>query len=92
VRSIAIELAGKGITVNAICPGYTQTPMLERTLQNISAKTGMSRDEAAGMLLKDSPTGRFVQPEEIASEVLRLCSDEASGLTGKAISMPEGIA
>lgn len=91
-RALADELQPKGITVNAICPGYTQTPMLDRTLDNIVRKTGMSRDEAAAALLKDSPTGKFVQPGEIADLVLRLCADQTNPTNGAAIAMPEGIA
>lgn len=91
-RALAEELQPKGITVNAICPGYTQTPMLDRTLDNIVQKTGMSRDQAAATLLKDSPTGKFVQPSEIADLVLQLCADQADPTNGAAIAMPEGIA
>ncbi|MGI9511889.1 MAG: SDR family NAD(P)-dependent oxidoreductase [Anderseniella sp.] len=91
-RSLAAELGRKGVTVNAVCPGYTETPMLDRTLDNIVEKTGMSRDEAAASLLKGSPTGKFVQPCEIADVVLQLCADDASARNGEAIAMPEGIA
>ena len=91
-RALAEELQPKGITVNAICPGYTQTPMLERTLDNIVHKTGMAREQAAAALLKDSPTGKFVQPSEIADLVLQLCTDQANPTNGAAIAMPEGIA
>jgi len=91
-RALAEELGPKNITVNAICPGYTQTPMLDRTLDNIVQKTGMSREQAAASLLKDSPTGKFVQPSEIADLVLQLCADQADPTNGAAIGMPKGIA
>ena len=91
-RALAEELQPKGITVNAICPGYTQTPMLDRTLDNIVQKTGMSREEAASTLLKGSPAGKFVQPSEIADLVLQLCADQTDAANGAAIAMPEGIA
>ena len=91
-RALAEELGPKGIAVNAICPGYTQTPMLERTLDNIVEKTGMSRDQAAASLLKGSPTGQFVQPAEIADLVLQLCADQSDPRNGAAIALPEGIA
>lgn len=91
-RALAAELGPKGITVNAICPGYTDTPMLDRTLDNIIEKTGMSREQAAASLLKGSPTGQFVQPSEIADLVVQLCADDAASRNGEAIAMPEGIA
>ncbi|WP_108883610.1 SDR family NAD(P)-dependent oxidoreductase [Anderseniella sp. Alg231-50] len=91
-RALAAELGPKGVTVNAICPGYTRTPMLDRTLDNIVEKTGMSREQAAASLLKGSPTGQFVQPDEIADMVLQLCADNAAPRNGEAIAMPEGIA
>ena len=90
-RALAAELGPKGITVNAICPGYTDTPMLDRTLDNIVEKTGLSREQAAASLLKGSPTGQFVQPSEIADVVLELCADAGSKRNGEAIAMPEGI-
>lgn len=90
VRSLAIELGPKGITVNAVCPGYIDTPMTDRTLANISAKTGMSREDAARHLLKDVPTGRFITPEEVAGSVLWLCSDAARSVNGETVVIDGG--
>ena len=90
VRSLAIELGPKGITVNAVCPGYIDTPMTDRTLDNISAKTGMSRDDAARQLLKSIPTGRFITAEEVAGTVAWLCSDAARSVNGETVVMDGG--
>ncbi|MEM6462532.1 MAG: SDR family NAD(P)-dependent oxidoreductase [Pseudomonadota bacterium] len=89
-KSVAMEVAKKGITVNAICPGYTETPMLDQTLQNITDKTGMSREEAADTLLRQNPTGQFVQPEEVAQMVLWLCGPNSASITGQALSVSGG--
>ncbi len=90
VRSLAVELGPKQITVNAVCPGYIDTPMTARTLENITARTGMSREEAAKQLLKDVPTGRFITAEEVAGTVLWLCSDAARSVNGETVVMNGG--
>lgn len=89
-RAVAIEVARSGITVNAVCPGYTQTPMLDRTLDNIAEKTGRSREDAAKTLLRSNPTGRFIEPEEVAQSVLWLCGPHSGAVTGQAISISGG--
>jgi NAD(P)-dependent dehydrogenase (short-subunit alcohol dehydrogenase family) len=84
-RALALEFARQGVTVNAVCPGYTETPMLAATVANITAKTGRSQAEARGMLAASNPGGRLVTPKEVADAVLWLVSPGASAVTGQAI-------
>jgi NAD(P)-dependent dehydrogenase (short-subunit alcohol dehydrogenase family) len=90
VRSLAIETASSGVTVNAVCPGYTDTELVRESLAKISAKTGRSREDALGSLLKATPLGRLVKPQEIAAAVLYLCSPEASAVTGTTLVVAGG--
>ena len=89
-RSLAVELATKGITVNAVCPGYVETPMLAETITNITSKTGMSEEAARKKLLEAVPSGRFVSPEEVAGAISYLCSDDAASTTGHALTISGG--
>lgn len=91
-RALALETAHDGITVNAVCPGYTETPLLEAAIQRIAARGKSSEDDIRTALAADNPHGRFIQPLEVADVVLRLCADESSSITGQAISISGGEA
>ena len=90
MRALAAETAKAGLTVNAICPGFTETELLEKSVQRIIGKTGRSAAEARASLASTNPQGRFVQPEEVAAAVLWLCSDGAASITGQALSVSGG--
>lgn len=89
-RALSLELAATGITVNAICPGFIETPLLERSIENIVSKTGMSAEDAAKSLSKGNPQRRFIQTDEVAATALWLCSDVARSINGHALSLSGG--
>ncbi|MFN3392486.1 MAG: SDR family NAD(P)-dependent oxidoreductase [Meiothermus ruber] len=89
-RALALELARKNITVNAVCPGFTQTELLEASLAAIVQKTGRSAAEARAELVRHNPQGRLVEPEEVAQAVLWLCLPGSAALTGQAIAVAGG--
>ncbi len=89
-RSLALEVAAQGITVNAICPGYVDTEMTSRGVDNIVAKTGQSAEAALDALKKMSPQNRLVTPEEVAAVALLLASEEGRGINGQAINVDGG--
>ena len=90
VRSLAQETAKTGITVNALCPGFLDTEMTERSIANITAKTGMSAEEARANLAGNSPQHRLIRPEEVTAAALWLCGPGSEGVTGQAISISGG--
>lgn len=93
-RALALELAARdetrNVTVNAVCPGYTETPMLRRTISNIMDKTGRGREDAEAPLLANNPQGRFVEPREVADAVLWLSGEGAGAINGQAVSVSGG--
>ncbi|MBI2312106.1 MAG: SDR family oxidoreductase [Betaproteobacteria bacterium] len=89
-RSLALELAKSSVTVNAVCPGYTETDMLKRTLDNIANKTGRSEAEARAEIAKHCPRERLITPQEVANAVLWLCLPGAEAITGQAIAVAGG--
>ncbi|PBC00972.1 SDR family NAD(P)-dependent oxidoreductase [Mesorhizobium sp. WSM3860] len=90
MRALAAETAKSGMTVNAVCPGFVETEMLEESVQRIAEKTGRSAQEARQSLSAVNPQGRFIRPDEVADAVLWLCSDAARSITGQAISVSGG--
>lgn len=89
-RALALEVAKKGVTVNAVCPGYTETDILRESIANVMAKTGRSLDAARAEFAAGNPQGRIVQPEEVADTVRWLCGEAASAITGQSIAVCGG--
>jgi NAD(P)-dependent dehydrogenase (short-subunit alcohol dehydrogenase family) len=89
-RAAALEAAKSGVTVNAVCPGYTETEIVSDTVANIVAKTGKSEADARAALVARNPQGRMIQPEEVADAVLWLCLPGSGSITGQAIAIAGG--
>lgn len=89
-RAVAAEVAAKGVTVNAVCPGYVDTPMTEESVANIAAKTALSENEARERLFSTSPQNRLIEPEEVAFLIASLCEPAAKGINGQAIVLDGG--
>jgi len=90
VRSLAREVARTPMTVNAVCPGFTDTPIADEAIENIAAKTGRSSEQALAELAKFNPQRRLVEPAEVAATVAWLCSPDSGSITGQAISVSGG--
>lgn len=89
-RALALELAQKGITVNAVCPGYTETDIVKTSIERVVGKTGRTPEQALAEFVKGNPQGRLVQPQEVADAVLWLCGAGAAAITGQAIAVAGG--
>jgi NAD(P)-dependent dehydrogenase (short-subunit alcohol dehydrogenase family) len=87
---LALEVAKSGVTVNAVCPGFTDTSLVGDAVKTISQATGRSAEEALSSFTSTNPQGRLVRPEEVASAVLWLASDAASAVNGVALPIAGG--
>lgn len=90
IKTLALELAKTGVTANAICPGFTDTPMFQQSVCNIVDKTGRAPEEAAAALLKDQPMGRLIEPDEVAAAALWLAGESGRTISGQAIPIDGG--
>lgn len=89
-RAVALETAKVGITVNAVCPAYTDTEMSRSGIKSVSSRLSISEEEAQKMLVRNIPRGSFIEPVEVANAVAWLCSPDATAVTGQAIVVGGG--
>ena len=89
-KALALEMARKNITVNALCPGYTETEIVQEAVRNIVAKTGQSEEQARQALAARNPQQRLVQPSEVAQSVVWLCAPGSDAINGQAIAIDGG--
>ena len=89
-RALALEVATSGITVNAVCPGYTETELLRESMQNIVRKTGRSEADVRASIIRNNPQARLVRPDEVAAAVIFLCGPGSDAMTGQAIAVAGG--
>lgn len=89
-RALALEVAAKGVTINAVCPGFTETDLVAKSIESIIAKTGRSEEEARAALAASNPQGRLITPDEVAQTIVWLCGDGASGINGAAVPVAGG--
>ena len=89
-RALAHETAKRGVTVNAVCPGYVETDIIDRAVDTITTKTRLNKDEARAMLYAGNPQGRLITADEVASAISWLCSEGAAATNGAAIPMTGG--
>lgn len=90
VKSLALETARSGVTVNAVCPGYADTDMVAGGIETIVAKTGATREQALAEMVKANPQGRLIAPEEVAAAVLYLCGPGSASVTGQSLLINGG--
>jgi NAD(P)-dependent dehydrogenase (short-subunit alcohol dehydrogenase family) len=89
-RALAAELAGQGVTVNAVCPGYVDTRMTDESVERIARKTGMDADDARDRVVAMNPQKRLIAPEEVAFLVTALCDERARGVNGQTVGVDGG--
>jgi len=89
-RALAVETARTGVTVNAVCPGFTDTDLVRGSVDRLRSKTGRDADAILADLVRDSPMRRLMRPEEVADAVAWLCGREAAAMTGQAIAVAGG--
>lgn len=90
-RALAQELSDSGVTVNAVCPGYTDTPMLRQAIQTLAARTGQHEDVVRAALAAQNAQGRLLLPEEVAQKVMQFCLPDAAGFNGEVASLDDGM-
>lgn len=89
-KAVALETAGSGVTVNAVCPGFSDTDLIGRSLDRLEAKTGRPREELLKSFTRQNPLGRLIDPREVANAVLWLAQRDASAITGQTIAVAGG--